>query len=218
MTQIDELRQGVLRFRKKVFPLRRAVYEQLANHQAPQILFLTCIDSRVDPGDLCDADPGDMFVERTPGNLVPIYSEARVGVSASIEYAVAALNVTDIIICGHSDCGALKALLHPEKLEELPAVERWLHYADEAISAVKVLPPEIRNDEKLHQLCQQNVIAQIDHLRTHPSVQKRLEAGNLNLHGWVYEIHTGEVHAYNYDTKSFALWPADRQAAQASSK
>lgn len=208
MTEIEDIRQGVLRFRKKVFPIRRAIYEQLANHQDPQVLFITCIDSRVDPSDLCDSDPGDMFVERTPGNLVPIYSEQRVGVAASIEYAVTALRVTDIIICGHSDCGALKALLHPEKLDNLPAVARWLHFADEAIEAVNTHHAHAAEPDKLAELCRRNVVAQIDHLATHPCVQRRLAAGDLRIHGWVYEIHTGEVYRYDPETKTFALWPA----------
>lgn len=207
MTEIEDIRQGVLRFRKKVFPLRRAIYEELANHQDPQVLFMTCIDSRVDPSDLCDADPGDMFVERTPGNLVPIYSDQRVGVSASIEYAVTALKVTDIIVCGHSDCGALKALLKPKSLDNLPAVERWLHYADEAIDAVNTKYPKAPAKKRLHHLCQENVIAQLDHLLTHPSVKRRMDAGQLRLHGWVYEIHSGEVHRYNPETRKFTLWP-----------
>lgn len=207
MTEIEDIQQGVLRFRKKIFPIRRAIYEQLANHQDPQVLFITCIDSRVDPSDLCDSDPGDMFVERTPGNLVPIYSEQRVGVAASIEYAVTALRVTDIILCGHSDCGALKALLHPEKLEKLPAVARWLHFADEAIDHINEHHAHATEAEKLALLCQQNIIAQIDHLHTHPCVQARLADGDLRIHGWVYEIHTGEVHRYDPATKTFALWP-----------
>ena len=209
MTELSDIRRGVLRFRKKVFPVRRAIYEELARHQDPQILFITCIDSRVDPIDLCDADPGDMFSERTPGNIIPIYSETRSGISASIEYAVTALHVTDIIVCGHSDCGALKAMLHPEKLESLPAVERWLHYADEAVSAVNALCPDATEEEKLHRLCQQNVVAQLAHLESHPCVQRRLREGNLRLHGWVYEIHTGEVHRFDPATNTFALWPED---------
>lgn len=207
MTKLEDIRDGVLRFRKKIFPIRRAIYEQLANHQAPQILFITCIDSRVDPADLCDADPGDMFVERTPGNLVPLYADTRSGISASIEYAVTALEVTDIIICGHSDCGALKATLAPRKRKKLPAVDRWMHWADEAAAYVR---KHHRNDDdatKLHHLCQRNVLAQMQHIESHPSVAKRRAAGLLRIHGWVYEIHTGEVHACHPETGEFTLWP-----------
>jgi carbonic anhydrase len=207
MTKIEDIRDGVLRFRKKVFPIRRALYEELANHQAPQILFITCIDSRVDPADLCDADPGDMFTERTPGNLVPVYGDVRSGISASIEYAVTALEVSDIIVCGHSDCGALKATLNPKALKKLPAVDRWMHWADEAVTHVKKHHRQADDKEKLHRLCEQNVLAQMSHLETHPSVARRVKAGRLRIHGWVYEIHTGEVQAYNPATKQFELWP-----------
>jgi carbonic anhydrase len=210
MTELEDIRQGLLRFRKKVFPMRRAIYEALARHQNPQVLFMTCIDSRVDPADLCDADPGDMFVERTPGNLVPVYEgQARSGMSASIEYAVTALEVTDIVVCGHSDCGALKALLHPENLAKLPAVKRWLHYADAALRDLRKSPAGASDEERLEYLCERNVVAQLDHLQTHPCVRKRMKKGELRLHGWVYEIHTGEVKRYDPETGAFALWPPD---------
>jgi carbonic anhydrase len=208
MTTIDDIQQGVLRFRKKVFPIRRAIYEELARHQDPQILFITCIDSRVDPAELCDTDPGDMFVDRTPGSLVPVYNGAqRSGISASIEYAVTALNVTDIIICGHSDCGALKALLYPEKLAALPAVERWLHFADAAIAHVQANHAGKDEHTMLQRLCEQAVITQLGHMETHPCVQQRIADGTLRIHGWVYEIHTGEVQRYDPATRAFALWP-----------
>lgn len=209
MTELNDIRDGVRRFRRKVFPVKRAIYEQLANHQDPQVLFITCIDSRIDPAELCDADPGDMFVERTPGNLVPIYSDQRVGVSASIEYAVTALKVTDIIVCGHSDCGALKAVLHPENLAALPAVERWLHFTDEAIDHVNTHTPGLEGGARLERLCERNVVTQIEHLQTHPCVQVRMAEGSLRIHGWVYEIHTGEVQRYNPETDRFEVWPAD---------
>lgn len=209
MTKLDDIQRAVLRFRNHVFPERRSLYEMLAKHQAPQVLFIACIDSRVEPSELCNTGPGDMFVERTPGNLVPIYGDQRVGVSASIEYAVTALQVTDIIICGHSDCGALKGALDPGSLRELPAVERWLHFADEALDYLATHHPALEGDAKLHMLCEQNVITQIEHLKTHPCIQRRLEAGDLRIHGWLYEIHTGEVHRLDPETRSFALWPDD---------
>ncbi|MBM3754431.1 MAG: carbonic anhydrase [Acidobacteria bacterium] len=200
MTYLDDIRSGVLRFRNHVSPQRRALYELLANHQAPQVLFIGCIDSRVDPAELCDADPGDMFVERTPGNIVPSYTETRSGISASIEYAVTALGVTDIIVCGHSDCGALKAVLHPEKLAALPAVERWLHYTDAAAEAAA----RVGGEDSLKSLCEQNVLAQMRHLRTHPCGAAR---PGIRIHGWVYQIHTGEVFAADEASGTFALWP-----------
>src|SRR3954468_7323268 len=116
------IRQGVQRFRSTVFSERRELYESLAEKQVPFALFLTCGDSRVDPSLLTGTEPGQIFVERTPGNIVPIYDEnVNVGVSASIEYAVAVLGVQDVIVCGHSACGAMKGLLHPEELKKTPA-------------------------------------------------------------------------------------------------
>ena len=210
MTELDDIRRGVLRFRRKVFPENQALFESLAHHQDPQILFITCIDSRVDPAMLCDADPGDMFVERTPGNIIPVHAETRSGISASIEYAVTALRVSHIVICGHSDCGALKAALHPEKLEALPAVARWMHYSDAAVEAVNASPKAGADEAaRLHALCEQNVRVQMEHLQTHPSVRRRLEAGNLTIHGWTYQIHSGEVYRYDAARQTFALWPEE---------
>jgi len=212
MTEIEDIRLGVLRFRKKVFPIREAHYRALANHQDPQVLFITCIDSRVDPAELCDADPGDMFVERTPGNLVPEFSKERVGVSASIEYAISALeNVTDIVICGHSDCGALKAMLDPKKRKKFPAVDRWLTFADPALKAVNKAHRDAAPEEKLHRLCEQNIIAQIKNLHSHPCIQKRLKMRDkpLRIHGWVYGIDSGKVRRYDELTGTFALWPPE---------
>ncbi len=208
MTTMDDIRAGVLRFREEIFPRRRLHFERLAAHQAPQILFIGCIDSRVNPAMLCHTDPGDMFVERTPGNLIPVYSSNRSGVSASIEFALTKFEISDIIVCGHSDCGALKALLAPPgSLQGVPAVERWMHYADKAIAHVNEhhagLPPK----KKLARLCEANVLAQIDNLKTHPSVKKRIAEKSIEIHGWTYNIGKGEVHRYDPARQKFALWP-----------
>src|SRR5215813_9409341 len=127
---LNQISEGVRRFRSKVFPEMRALYERLAEKQRPFALFLTCGDSRIDPSLLTGTEPGQIFVERTPGNIVPIYDDAvRVGVSASIEYAIVALGIADVIVCGHSACGAMKGLLDPEHLDQTPATARWLEYA-----------------------------------------------------------------------------------------
>jgi carbonic anhydrase len=122
---VDRIREGVRRFRAVVFPKKQELYESLAEKQKPYALFLTCGDSRIEPSILTGTDPGQIFVERTPGNIVPVYDETvSVGVSASIEYAVAVLGVQDVIVCGHSACGAMKGLLHPEILDKIPATAR----------------------------------------------------------------------------------------------
>lgn len=204
---IEYLRQGVHRFRYEVFPGKRALFEQLAERQRPHALFLTCGDSRIDPSALTSTEPGDIFVERTPGNIVPIYSkDAAVGVSASIEYSVVILGVKDIVVCGHSACGAMKALLHPVELHDIPATSRWLLYAAPAVRLLGQKYAHLRGPERLKRLCQLNVIEQIAHLRTHPSVRARVTRGELKLHGWYYEIHTGSVEVYNKATGQFEEW------------
>ncbi|HYS10826.1 MAG TPA: carbonic anhydrase [Myxococcales bacterium] len=200
---LDLIRDGVRRFRTEVFPKRREMYQQLAENQQPFALFLTCGDSRIDPSLLTGTEPGQIFVERTPGNIVPEYDDAvSVGVSASIEYAIAVLGVEEVIVCGHSACGAMKGLLHPEHLEHIPATARWLKYAEPALEKVGA-----DHRGRLERLTKLNVIEQMRHLHSHPSVQDRLRAGRLGIHGWFYEIHTGTVEAYDPSSDRFAPWP-----------
>lgn len=205
----ERLRQGVARFRRQLFPRRRRLFRQLAREQAPKALFLTCADSRVVPSLITHTGPGELFVERNPGNLVPVYREEAVGVSASIEYAVAVLGVEQIIICGHSDCGVVKGLLHPDKVDGLPAVSRWMESARGAQEALQQRCGQLPEEERLPVLTELNVLAQMDNLDTHPSVRRALQEGRLTVHGWVYHIDSGEVHAYDPTTGSFHLWPAE---------
>ena len=201
------LRAGVHHFRTVTFPEQRELYEKLAEKQRPHTLFLTCGDSRIDPSALLNTSPGEIFVERTPGNVVPIYSDdVAVGVSASIEYSVAQLKVKYLVICGHSACGAMKGLLHPEKLHALPATARWLHYAKPALEQLQRDGAHLGASQQLKRLSQLNVIHQLEHLHTHPVIEARTKQGTLSLHGWYYEIHTGKVEVYNPRTTRFEEW------------
>jgi carbonic anhydrase len=191
-----------------VFREKRELYESLAEKQKPYALFITCGDSRIEPSLLTGTEPGQIFVERTPGNMVPIYEDtASVGVSASIEYAVAVLGVADVIVCGHSACGAMNGLLHPEKLEKMPATARWLKYAQPAVQLLEQNYRAVDESERLKRLAQLNVLEQMAHLHTHPTVEERLRRGSLGIHGWYYEIHTGTVEAVNPATREFEPWP-----------
>lgn len=207
---MHQIREGVRRFRTVIFPERRELYESLAEKQHPFALFITCGDSRIEPSLLTGTTPGQIFVERNPGNIVPIYGETvGVGVSSSIEYAVAVLGVDDVIVCGHSACGAMRALLHPEVLEKVPATAHWLKYAQAAVQELE--RHDQREDEsvRLKKLVHLNVLEQMSHLHTHPTVAERLKRGTLGIHGWFYEIHTGTVEAFNPATRKFEQWPHD---------
>jgi carbonic anhydrase len=203
----NALKSGVTRFQERVFPRRQALFQRLAKVQSPKALFLTCADSRVVPSLITQTGPGDLFVERNPGNLVPIYSEESVGVSASIEYAVAALKVEHVVICGHTDCGVIKSILHPEKVAQLPAVARWMKFGDAARRKLLDQYRDLPEAEQLPILTELNVLSQIDNLHTHPSIRQALQEGHLKIHGWVYHIESGEVWACDADSARFELWP-----------
>lgn len=200
----DVLHEGVRRFHNEVFLQNRELYQVAAGQpQQPHALIITCADSRVDPEALTQSGPGDIFVARNIGNLVPAYGEMLGGVSAVIEYAVSALKVDQIVICGHSDCGAMKGLLHRKSVSEMPTVDRWLHNAEAALSIVKGKYPDAQPEEFLPHLIKENVLLQLNHLRTHPSVAGRVAQGTLSLYGWVYEIGEGTVMEYDPDRNDF---------------
>jgi carbonic anhydrase len=201
------LKAGVTRFTERVFPRRQALFRRLANAQSPDALFLTCADSRVVPALITQTGPGQLFVERNPGNLVPVYSEESVGVSASIEYAVSALKVKHVIICGHTDCGVIKGLLHPEKLSKLPAVRRWIEFAAAARHKLSQDYQHLPDDQQQAVLTELNVLAQLDNLHTHPSVQLAIQENRLEIHAWIYRIHSGEVWSYKSEACGFEKWP-----------
>jgi len=203
---IGRLAAGVKAFREQAFPKRRELFKQLANRQTPQTLFIACADSRVVPELITQTDPGELFVCRNIGNIVPAYGEMLGGGSAVVEYACTALEVTDIVICGHSDCGAMKALLTPDAplLRSMPTVASWLRNADAARSVVAATRPDLAGPALVQALVEQNVRTQLGHLRTHPAVAGRLATGQLALHGWVYGIETGSISAASGEDGDFA--------------
>lgn len=192
---IRRLMDGVRRFQANAFPEHSELFQELATGQDPHTLFITCADSRISPEMITQSQPGELFVCRNIGNVVPAYGEMMGGVSAVVEFACVALEVTDIVICGHSDCGAMKALLNPNsaELRRMPTVRSWLRNADAARSVVEVTQPDLTGDDFVQALVEQNVRTQLSHLRTHPSVAARVAAGKLKLHGWVYGIGNGSV-------------------------
>jgi carbonic anhydrase len=192
---LDKLKQGILRFQTSVYPPKAAEYQEAASKpQTPSTLIVTCADSRIDPELITQSRPGDIFVTRNIGNLVPAYGEMLGGVSAVIEYAVSALKVRHVVICGHSDCGAMKALLDPASLNSMITVKSWMRNAEAALSVANSLSEEGEEKlTKLRRLTEENVLLQLQHLRTHPSVAGAMAREQLTLSGWVYEIGTGHV-------------------------
>jgi carbonic anhydrase len=195
---LEQLKNGVRRFRSEVYPERAGLYAQAVQEtQRPHTLFIACADSRVDPIEITQSAPGEVFVLRNIGNMVPAYGEMLGGNSAVIEYAVSALGVRHAVICGHTDCGAMKALLDPDSTEKMPSVKNWLTNAYTALTAAELLherdPQEPAARPLVDILTEQNVLLQLQHLKTHPSVARAVALGELTLSGWVYAIGTGEV-------------------------
>jgi len=196
---VDKILGGVSRFQKDVYPQHQDLFEKLALGQRPEALFITCADSRIDPCLLTQTKPGELFICRVIGNIVPPYPDAIGGVSATIEYAAGVLRVPEIIVCGHTDCGVMKGALNPDALEAFPNVTAWLRYADIQERTSEPSP------EFLLGLAEHNVVAQLANLRTHPAVAARTEHGDLRLHGWVYHIGEGTVTVYNERQEKFLV-------------
>jgi carbonic anhydrase len=195
---LERLLSGIRRFREKEFPSRRELYAQITREgQRPHTLFITCADSRLDPELLTASGPGDIFVARNIGNVVPAYGDMLGGVSAVIEYAVSALEVSQVVVCGHSDCGAMKSLLRPESLQKLPTVKRWLTSSEAAVSVTDAICTREDGSRFLSNLIEQNVLLQMNHLRTHPSVAGQIARGHLDIQGWVFDVNSGEVKISN---------------------
>jgi carbonic anhydrase len=202
---MNELIGRVFRFEKQVYPNQGDLYGKLATQgQSPKALMISCADSRIVPEQVLQADPGDLFVSRNAGNMVPAFSTTNGGVTATVEYAVMALGVRDIIVCGHSDCGAMKGLAGPaEKLESMPNVAAWLRHGAAARAVVDNSYPELHDHDRLHALTLENVVTQLGHLRTHPSVAAGIARGEIALHGWYVDIHNGLVLGLDGETGQF---------------
>lgn len=209
---MQKLVRGVDKFKREVYGRNKELFERLAEGQSPSTLFITCSDSRINPNLLTQTEPGEVFILRNAGNIVPAHGCCAGGEAATIEYAVTALGVSDIVICGHSLCGAIKGLLDPSSLETLPAVRSWLAHADATRAVLRANYPDIKGDALLNIAIQENVLVQLKNLQTLPSVAARLASGNINLHGWVYKFETGDVFAYDGESGQFGR-VADRSVA-----
>ena len=200
---MQKLIRGLHHFQTSIFQSQRPFFERLALGQHPEALFITCSDSRINPNLITQTRPGDLFIIRNAGNIVPPFGASRGGEGATIEYAVVALGVKDIIVCGHTRCGAMGALLEPGQLEDMPQMARWLSNADATRRIIKENYGHLDGASKLTATVEENVLVQIENLRTHPAVAAALGRNALKLHGWVYKIDTGEVFGYDAERHQF---------------
>jgi carbonic anhydrase len=201
--------RGVQKFQKEIFPAQRRMFEQLGHGQHPIAMFFTCADSRIVPNLLTQTAPGEIFTERTPGNIVPRYSDHVGGVTASVEFAIHVLRVPLLIVCGHTDCGVVKALLDPEGASGMPALQSWMRHSLPARERLLRDNASASYEEKLRLLTEYNVLEQLENLKTHPSVEARLAKGEIELHGWVYEIATGSIITVDAGTGAFRKLPIE---------
>jgi carbonic anhydrase len=202
---MHRLISGMREYRENVFPPRRAQLEELTSGQRPSTLFITCSDSRILPHMLTQTEPGELFVLRNAGNLVPPATAALCGEAATIEYAVQALKVEDVIVCGHSHCGAIAGLLRPELLEGLSTVEKWLQHAESVCREIAEQKLESDGeDDLLSTAIKANVLVQLKHLRTYPAVAEAEARGELRLHGCFYRFETGDVAVFDDSRRRFA--------------
>jgi carbonic anhydrase len=207
-----KLLDGIAAFHAGLTQAAQESFTQLALGQSPDAVFIGCSDSRSDPHHFASTNPGDVFVTRNMGNFVPANGASTAkpesaSTLAVIEYGLLQLKVSHIIVCGHSECGAMLALLNGTQLppEEAPHVEAWLENGRNSLERLRKgdhLDQELLTHNQLSQI---NVLEQIDHLKLHPLVRKRLQAGALQLHGWWFEIATASVYAYEADKKRFTV-------------
>jgi len=200
---VQKLVEGIHQFQQAIFRPNREFFSRLSDGQNPQAMFITCADSRINPNLITQTEPGDLFIVRNVGNLVPPYGATDGGDEAAIEYAILQLNIQDIIVCGHTNCGATNALLNPNSTRNLPRLQRWLGNAAATRQIMDELYPHLAGDDRLTAAAEENVLVQIENLRTHPAAAAALAGGRLKLHGWVYTIATGEIFAFDPDRGQF---------------
>src|ERR1039458_8799358 len=202
---LARIAQGVTKFQTEIFPAQREMFERLQRGQDPLGMFLTCADSRVNPNLVTQTDPGEIFIERNPGNMIPPHVEFVGGVTAGVEYAMLVLKVPVIVVCGHTDCGVMKALLRPEQVADMPGVQKWISRGWEARKHMLREFGDAPEEEQLRRMTEFNVLGQIENLKTHPSVSARLLRREIEIRGWVYDIGDGSIREADPESGRFEL-------------
>lgn len=200
---MQNLVRGVHYFQNIGFQQKQKLFESLAAGQNPEACFITCSDSRIDPNLITNSPPGGLFIVRNVGNIVPCYGTSNNAELAAVEYSITALGVKHIIVCGHTGCGAMRALIEGDPDNQVPAVMEWLRHADSTAAIVKEHYSHLSGRELLTAAAQENVLVQLEHLRTLPAVATRVSRGKVQLHGWMYKIETGEMFVYDAQAHQF---------------
>lgn len=190
------LLQGLRKFSKDIYPDHKPLFDQLSQGQKPHTLLITCSDSRIDPNLVTQTNPGEIFVVRNAGNIIPPYGSSKGGEEAAIEFAIEALGVSNVVVCGHTKCGAMSALVQPESVKNLPSVARWLDHAEATRRRCR------ENHEPL-KVIQENVLVQAENLKSHPAVSAALRRNAIQIFGWVYHFETGEITIYDPTVQTF---------------
>jgi carbonic anhydrase len=210
---MQKLVDGVHKFQQSIFSSQQRLFERLVDGQRPVALFITCSDSRINPSLLTQTQPGELFILRNAGNIVPPYGAPGGGEAATIEYAVSVLGVKDIVLCGHSHCGAMTGLIDQDALSDLPAVRNWLSYAEATGRIIKENYAHLTDRQaRLTATVEENVLVQLENLRTHPSVAAALGRDELKVHGWVYKFETGQV--FSFDPRQGQFLSIDKAVAR----
>ena len=207
---MKKLIQGIIDFRKHRIDDYREKFSKLALGQSPDTLFIACSDSRVVPNLFVSTDPGDLFVIRNVGNLIPPcnaegLSEGDISEWAAIEFAVLHLNVSNIIVCGHSECGAIQAIVQGRQKIPGDHLKAWLEFGEAASSMLSRIQFSTTHLADRNKISQANVLLQLEHLKTYPLIQERMEAGGLRLNGWWFDIGSGDVYAFDETNRQFSL-------------
>lgn len=204
---IKRIIRGLNEFQSNYFISHQEMFSQLCQGQSPEILFITCCDSRIDPNLLTQTQPGELFIIRNLGNIIPAYSNANASEGAGIEYAVSGLDIKHIIVCGHSHCGSMKGLLQINNLSEpMPLVYGWLRHNAESTRRLLQDNYQDYDGEKLLRIAiEENILTQIENLETYPVIRSRLHGKQISLHAWLYEIETGNIFTYNAQENRFVI-------------
>lgn len=206
---MQKLVSGLHKFQSEIFGTHQDLFQKLSTGQNPEALFITCSDSRINPNLLTQTGPGDLFILRNAGNIVPPFGDGRSAEAATIEFAVAGLGVKHIVVCGHTLCGAMKGLLNPSALDTMPAVRAWLSHAEATRRVIEENYSHLEGEAKLTATTEENVLAQVENLRTHPSVRAAMARGDLAVYAWVYKIQTGQVFQFEHERGQYGLMGGD---------